>query len=238
MATLRNWVISQQFNPGVLGAFVNPFFLARRALWREISTAAPALKGRLLDVGCGRKPYRTLFDVDEYIGLEIESAETRARGVADVFYGGSEFPFPSESFDVVLCNQVLEHVFTPFEFLSEINRVLRPGGTLLLTVPFVWDEHEQPNDFARYTSFGLGHLLENTGFLLAAYAKTLEDFSIICQLINAYLHKRLWSNSTIANAVVSLLLMAPVSLGGLVLGQVLPKNPDLFLDSVVVARKK
>ena len=54
-----------------------------------------------------------------------------------------------------MCNQVLEHVFNPDDFVREIARVLKPGGALLLTVPFVWNEHEQPYDYARYSSFGL-----------------------------------------------------------------------------------
>ena len=60
----------------------------------------------------------------------------------------------------MLCNQVLEHVFNPDEFLLKINRVLKNDGKLLLTVPFVWDEHEQPFDYARYSSFGLKALIE------------------------------------------------------------------------------
>ena len=69
-----------------------------------------------------------------------------------------------QSFDNVVCNQVLEHVFRPEVFLLEIHRVIKPGGNMLMSVPFIWDEHEQPWDYARYSSFGLKYLLENTGF--------------------------------------------------------------------------
>ena len=65
---------------------------------------------------------------------------------ADRSYDGKTFPFSDGEFDAVLTSEVLEHVFNPDEFLSEINRVLRDDGVLLLTVPFVWDEHEQPFD--------------------------------------------------------------------------------------------
>ena len=71
------------------------------------------------------------------------TALVRQRGEADYFYDGQSFPFKGGSFDVVLTNQVLEHVFNPDVFLSEIHRVLTPDGVLLLTVPFLWDEHEQ-----------------------------------------------------------------------------------------------
>lgn len=228
---------AQQFNPGFIGLFVNPFFLARRGLWNEMIAFGGEARGRLLDVGCGTQPYRSLFDVTEYVGLEIDSPHTRARGTADAYYGGGRFPFPDERFDTVLCNQVLEHVFNPDEFVSEIRRVLAPGGRLLLTVPFVWDEHEQPNDYARYSSFGLRSLLERNGFRVAAHHKLLSDASVIFQLANAYLYKVLYTRRRLVNLVVTAIVMAPLSLLGMVLGRILPKNPDLFLDQGVIAER-
>ena len=132
------------------------------------------LKGRLLDVGCGSKPYQELFAVDDYIGLDIDNEAMRNRKIADYFYDGTTFPFNDNEYDSVLCNQVLEHVFNPDEFLSEIKRVLKPGGRLLLTVPFVWDEHEQPHDYARYSSFGLKALIDKNGFNVIEYKKIMH----------------------------------------------------------------
>jgi SAM-dependent methyltransferase len=136
-AGLREWIRLRQFARTRAGASVNPFFLARRLMWQEIGRVAPALRGRVLDVGCGTKPYRNLFDASEYVGLEIDSPQARSRGLADVYYDGSRFPFNDARFDVVICNQVLEHVFEPDRFLQEIQRLLKPQGRLLLTVPFV-----------------------------------------------------------------------------------------------------
>jgi SAM-dependent methyltransferase len=236
--SLREFASRQQFNPGVAGIFINPFFLARRALWREMALAAPHLQGRLLDVGCGRKPYRDLFKVDEYLGMEIDSEVTRARGYADVFYDGEVFPFDDGAFDAIVCNQVLEHVFNPDAFLEQIHRVLRPGGRLLLTVPFVWDEHEQPYDYARYSSFGLAHLLSKHGLHIETHRRTLSDFSIIAQLVNAYTFKCTRSRITLVNVLATAILMAPFSALGWALGKVLPANQDLFLDSVILAQRQ
>ena len=121
IGVLRRHLRQQQFNPDLSGAFVNPFFLARRCLWREIAAASGQLSGRLLDVGCGLQPYRALFPACVYTGLDIDSPRTRALAVADSFYDGHRFPFDDACFDAVLCNQVLEHVFNPAEFLSEIR---------------------------------------------------------------------------------------------------------------------
>jgi SAM-dependent methyltransferase len=235
IGSLRHYVHHRQFRPGLAGLFLTPFFLARRALWREIASLAPRASGRVLDVGCGTKPYRSLFQVGEYIGLEYDTPLARARGIADQFYDGGRFPFEDASFDVLLCNQVLEHVFNPGEFAAELRRVLRPGGALILTVPFVWDEHEQPYDYARYSSFGLKALLVQAGFDLQVQRSTLADASILFQLTNAYLFKVFSPRRPITHLALSALLCAPVSALGWLAGKILPGNADLFLDQVVLA---
>lgn len=235
---LRQWFRASQFRPGLGGLLLNPFYLARRSLWRAMAGSAPALGGPLLDVGCGTMPYRSLFQVERYVGLEIDTPTARARGMADAYYDGTRFPFADCEFHSVLCNQVLEHVFNPDMFLSEVRRVLRPTGQLLLTIPFVWDEHEQPHDYARYTSFGLRALLERNGFVVEEHRKLLDDFSIVLQLVNAYLHKVLHTPWTAVNLALTALLMAPITIAGLILGALLPRNPDLFLDQLVVARRR
>ena len=236
-ASLRQWLRNAQFRPGLGGIFVNPFHLARRSLWRAMEKAAPLLQGPLLDVGCGTMPYRSLFHTDRYVGLEIDTPQARARGVAQAFYDGQRFPFADGEFRAVMCNQVLEHVFNPDMFLQEIRRVLQAGGNLLLTVPFVWDEHEQPCDYARYSSFGLKALLERNGFVVEQQRKLLDDFSLVLQLVNAYLFKVLRTRSPAVNLALTALLMAPVTVLGLVLGAMLPRNADLFLDQLVLARR-
>lgn len=236
-AALLAWYRARQFDPGFLGLFVNPFFLARRRLRASMRSLAGNLSGRLLDVGCGTKPYRALFEVTEYVGLDIDSETTRRLAVADVLYDGTRFPFGDGRFDAILCNQVLEHVFNPDSFVDEIRRVLSPGGRLLLTVPFVWDEHEQPWDYARYSSFGLRALLERHGFKVLCQEKLLADASMLFQLLNAYLFKITRSRSALLNLLLTPVLMAPVSALGLVAGLLLPRNPDLFLDHVVIAER-
>jgi SAM-dependent methyltransferase len=234
---LRAYYRRQQFDPGFAGLFINPFYLARRSLRRAIASAARSVKGRMLDLGCGSKPYRDLFDVPEYIGLDIDSEVSRRRGVADLFYDGTRFPFDDARFDVVLCNQVLEHVFNPDEFLAEMRRVLVPGGRVVLTVPFVWDEHEQPHDYARYSSFGLCALMARHGLEVVEQRKLLDDASLLFQLANAYLFKVTRSRHVVLNMLVNAVILAPVSLLGLIAGAVLPRNPDLFLDQLVIAER-
>lgn len=234
---IRLYVLRQQYAPGFLGLWLNPFYHSRRGLRMAIGQMALHMKGRLLDVGCGRKPYREMFLTDDYVGLEIDTPENRANKRADFFYDGCQFPFPDRDFDGIVCNQVLEHVFTPEQFLGEIYRVLKPEGMLLLTAPFVWDEHEQPWDYARYSSFGLKNLLEKSGFKVLTQQKVNADVRVLFQLVNAYLFKVLWTRWAAVNLLICATVMAPFNILGALLCKALPGNPDLYLDQVVLARK-
>lgn len=227
----------QMFNPGWLGILVNPFYFSRAGLRDAMAELASKMTGRLLDVGCGTKPYQTLFSVDAYIGLDIDSEATRRSGVADHYYDGSTFPFADASFDSILCNQVLEHVFNPDQFLGEIMRILKQDGKLLLTVPFVWDEHEQPFDYARYSSFGLRALLEKQGLKIVEHKKLGADASILFQLANAYLFKISQGWPKLLKLLLTVSVMAFINALGILAGRLLPDNPDLFLDHVVLAEK-
>ena len=237
LASLKAYYFGQMMRPGFVGLFVNPFYFARRELLRAVRAIAPELRGRVLDVGCGSRPYENLVQAREYLGLELDTPENRAARKADFFYDGRKLPFPDASFDAVICNQVLEHVFEPDEFVAEIARVLRAGGRLLLTVPFVWDEHEQPRDYGRYSSFGLSALLARNGLRVLRQEKTAGDVKALFQLVNAYLYKVTATRSAYLNLLFALVLMAPFNLLGTVLAWLLPRNADLFLDNVVLAER-
>ena len=236
-AKIKERLKKEQFNPSFLGLFVNPFYFARKGLYQNISSLSKEITDKILDIGCGQKPYEKLFNVSEYIGLEIDTPENRESKKADYFYDGKIFPFDNQEFDCVIMNEVFEHIFNPEEFLTEINRVLKLNGKLLITVPFVWDEHEQPFDYARYSSFGLKYLLEKHGFEIIEYKKSINDIRVIFQLINAYLYKILISSHKYWNLFIILFLMSPFNIIGEILNKFLPKNEDLYLDSIVLAKK-
>ena len=234
---LREYYRGQLVRPGLAGLLVNPFYFARKGLYEAVRDLSGQVTGRVLDVGCGSKPYEKLFAAAEYVGLEIDTPENRARKRADVYYDGTTFPFESESFDSIVCNQVLEHVFDPDRLLGEARRVLKPGGRMLLTVPFAWDEHEQPHDYARYASFGLFALLREAGFEIIEHRKTMADVRAVFQLANAYLYKVTATGGKYADLAATLLLMAPLNILGAALRWVTPANPDFYLDNVVLAAK-
>jgi SAM-dependent methyltransferase len=139
-------------------------YVARKYLLDAVSRFAESTSGALLDAGCGRQPYRPLFTrVSSYVGVDVPTSAHAFRP-GTVLFDGVRLPFQDAAFDVCLSTEVLEHVRKPVDFLRECRRVLRPGGRLLVTVPFVFPQHEAPHDYARYTSFGLVELVRDAGF--------------------------------------------------------------------------
>jgi SAM-dependent methyltransferase len=234
---LKQIIEDQYFAPGLLGLIVNPFYIARKGLYDNIKCMGLQIVGKTLDVGCGTKPYERFFKSTEYIGLEYDTGIDSDKKEADYYYDGKTFPFDDSEFDSVVTNQVLEHIFTPNDFLQEIYRVLKPNGKLLLTVPFVWDEHEQPYDYARYSSFGLKDLLNKNGFEILDHRKSVNDYRALVQLFNGFIYKITRRNIIIKNLAL-IFIIAPSTILGILISKLLPVNNDLYLDNIVLAEKK
>jgi SAM-dependent methyltransferase len=158
-------------------AFINPTFdfksldraTIRKFILDYITSVLPAMNGNMLDIGCGKMPYRKLIlegsAVESYTGLDIETAIVYDKEVKpDFFWNGEKMPFENNTFDCALATEVLEHVPHPNIFLSEAHRVLKSNGKLFFTVPFLWNLHEVPYDEYRYTPFSLERILKENGF--------------------------------------------------------------------------
>lgn len=128
----------------------------------EAGRACPA-GALMLDAGAGHAPYRKHFQHARYEAADIcwlphEYGEIKY--VCDL----TRIPVEDGRFDFVFCSQTLEHVPDPRAVLEEFHRVMAQDAALWISVPFQYEEHEQPWDFYRYTQFGLRHLLERSGF--------------------------------------------------------------------------
>src|SRR5207245_449865 len=149
-----------------LRAFIEEAPFEREPIFEFLADATTRLASgsRVADIGAGSAPYRELFS--EFTYLTIDRADSLHRDASDfdIIASADAVPLDDDYLDAIVCTQVLEHLADPAAALREFNRLLRPGGQLLLTAPLVWEEHEVPYDFFRYTRSGLEHLLRGADF--------------------------------------------------------------------------
>lgn len=148
LARLRTWAIRPPLNP------------SRHHLdaWLEKKARENVAPGsRILDIGAGDAPYARYFSNARYETADLAIYD---KSYADLTYvcDVTALPVRNESYDIVICTQVLEHVRDPLSALTEISRVLKPGGQAWLSAPFFYEEHEIPYDFFRFTKYGWKHL--------------------------------------------------------------------------------
>lgn len=118
----------------------------------------------ILDVGAGDCPYRTIFKDLNYSSTDF--GETNYHDFKHINYlcSADNIPVKNESFDAILCTEVLEHVYNTENVIKEFNRILKKEGGLFITIPFIFNVHEEPFDFTRYTHYFLKKILTDHGF--------------------------------------------------------------------------
>lgn len=144
-------------------------YYIRTSIFKALMSNLPKFKGKILDIGCGKMPYKDYIlknsSVSEYVGLDIENALIYEANIKpDFTWDGKIMPFKDNSFDCAFGTEVLEHCPEPEIILKEVLRVLQPEGVFFFTVPFLWNLHEVPYDEYRYTPFSLDRHLRNSGF--------------------------------------------------------------------------
>jgi SAM-dependent methyltransferase len=224
--------------------------------------AAPRTRGRLLDVGCGDKQHEHIFRpfIDSYLGIEHEATYVSTNASthnikADLLYDGKRLPFEDGSFDTVLSVQVLEHTPHPAHLISEMSRVLRRDGILVMTVPFSFRLHEEPHDYLRFTPHILREFCQEAGLTVEEIVPRGSLWSVIAHKLNSYLGLQVAQIGSVAQMMGklpheqraeqgtrlwTLPVVAPMMLGfafcGRVLDRVMP-DPTEMLGFLVIAKR-
>jgi SAM-dependent methyltransferase len=141
----------------------------------------------VFDIGCGNKPFelyiRALtknYDKSAYRGCDIvQSSEQKADIICDV----TNIAEKSSAYDVVICTQVIEHVFEHSRVFEEAYRLLKPEGIFIVSSNLVWEIHEAPYDYYRFTRYGFIKLLENAGFQVREERSNGGKFAVLGQLM-------------------------------------------------------
>jgi len=238
--SLKNKVIVEHFfRPRWYSVFINPYFINRHSLYREIRafSSNTSKEARILDIGCGIKPYRNLFTTDHYTGIDIAGGghEDDAKTV-DSFYDGHTIPFSDNSFDTLICTQVLEHADDPEVLAKECARVLKDGGTAFFSMPFTYPEHEVPYDFRRFTRFEHQRLFKKNAFSEINIKQTTGIFGTFGQLFVIWCFESIPFRAPILKGLLTLLLLAPIQILSLLLDKLTGKS-GLTMDYVIILKK-
>lgn len=159
----------------------------RILLTNQMKKFSPFIKGIILDVGCGgMNRYENYFSKkDKYLTLDIDP-----NNKPDIIASAENIPMGNNTVDSVVCTQVLEHLKNPTQAIAEFYRILKNGGYALITVPQWGELHEEPNDYYRFTNFGIKHILESAGFTLVEIDQRGGFFSVVSQTNIRYLIDR------------------------------------------------
>jgi SAM-dependent methyltransferase len=149
---------------------------------RDLAASLPA-GATVVDVGAGEAPYRELFAHCEYTTVDWENSVHPGASRSTVISPADDIALPDRCADAVLLTEVLEHVPEPSRVLAELYRILRPGGTALITVPFVWELHEVPYDYWRFTPSSLRRLMQDAGFIDNLVEARNDCFSTAAQVL-------------------------------------------------------
>lgn len=156
--------LAERFLPGFLLAWLDPFQALIESEARQ--AAAQTREDQVvLDAGAGEARHKKYFARGRYLALDSGRGNPAwDYSQLDVRGDLEQLPFRSGAFDCILCMVVLEHTRNPKQVLCEFARVLKKGGTLFLVVPFLWEEHQVPHDYFRFTRYGVRSLMEGLPF--------------------------------------------------------------------------
>jgi len=172
---------------------LNRNYIAAVSIKKRLKEAAPYVKGTVLDVGCGKKPYEIIFrsQVLQYIGLDQLNEYPDAFEGADIFGDTNALPFRAGVFDTVICTQVLSHIEQPHQAFGEFKRVLKHGGVLLVTAAKSWERRTglPIPDYFRFTDEGLTVLARHAQLEVLYTKECCGFFATIGQLLARFLNK-------------------------------------------------
>lgn len=201
---------------------------------RDVLTYAQKyISGNTLDFGAGRAKYKGIITQKsaQYTAFDMIAGPN-----VDIVGDALKPPFKDGEFDTIISTQVLEHVEKPWVMVSEIARILKPGGICIMTAPFMVPYHADPYDFFRYTKQGLASLFKNEGFEIVESQSYGKTFTVLVEMIHfvffSHYTPRSKSKQVWVSRFMRVVKPAAAKLDNLV------KNKVLYPNSFVVARKK
>lgn len=201
-------------------------------------TAVVAHGTRIADIGCGEQPWRSLIEQcgGRYVGVDISINKLCSVQVLGEIVA---LPLRTESVDVALCTEVMEHVLDVRQGLLELARIVKPGGQVLLTTPFCYPLHEEPHDYGRLTSYQLAQLASTAGLELRRLEITGNELEVLATVWSHLWIRRETGEPGLAGRICGLLMRLPVNLltlcGSALFCTKLPRKS--YLNNVCILQK-
>lgn len=176
------YIISERINPKIW----QWAYLGLKQILTEVKKFAKLIEENgaknILDLGCGMKPYESLFPLlEKYVGFDV-SKDSKA----DFFGVNWNLPFKDDEFDALISTQVLEHTAKVAETVREIRRVVKSGGYVFISVPLTFPEHEIPYDYYRFTRYGIREVFRD--FEIIKISPQNGYINTLFRMLNLLLH--------------------------------------------------
>lgn len=251
--TKKLWILfSERFGSSI----IHPQHTLIKYQKEAIEEAKKHAKGKLVDIGCGRMPYRKELEpfVDSYTGVDHPNVSKlySPQNTPDILADAKKLPLKTNSFETALLIQVLEHVDSPEEVIKEASRVLKENGTLIISVPFLYPLHDMPYDWGRYTASALKSFARNASLRIIKFEQQGNFFEFWLQMLNTFLVKRIHDiiNTKLSlTSVVLLVFLIIISVPMILINNLVmkivgfvcsffPEYPNHFpLEYLMVAKK-
>ena len=190
------------------------------------------------DIGCGEQPLRSVIEdlVGRYFGVDVVN---NTKNNVDLIANIHTVPLPDNTFDVILCSEVLEHVMDVKNAFCELARLIKPGGHIVLTSPFAYPLHEEPFDYVRITPYMIRECSRAANLYIVHLGTTGNELEVIA-VVWCNMWERMTSGSKsltreILNAVMNIPVNFIILLLSGIFGNILPSK--YFLSSVCVISK-
>jgi len=195
----------------------------------------------IADVGCGEQPMRPLIKEKggQYIGIDVSQ---NSQNNVDIVCSATSIELADNSVDNILCTEVIEHIPDIDKVFSELTRILRSDGYIILTCPFLYFLHEEPHDFNRPTPHLIQHMADKYSLRVVKLEKTGNEIEVICTVFDSILSEYIFSNR-IVQFVWNVLRIGPRLLSNsvtLIISKIFDRilNKKYYLTNVVIFQKK
>jgi ubiquinone/menaquinone biosynthesis C-methylase UbiE len=187
-------------------------YTVRKYLQKSLDKNINKFRGVLVDLGCGEQPYKQYIldnnpNVKKYICVDINFNTIHQSVKPDIYWDGKKIPIKSNTVDTVISTEFFEHISNIEVVLKEIHRILKKGGVLFFTVPFIWPLHEVPYDQYRYTPYSLTRHFNNSKFLKIEILPMSGHNAALAQMLCIWLYKsQILQNNSFINLFFFLLI--------------------------------